>query len=168
LDAGQILKESERVFLEDKLLKASRDKIVFVITKWDILNDSERKEALEYAKAQLSKLVKNPVVFPISAETGLQGGRVADSGMAELLAHLTQFLAEERGRILLDNALGEGSNVSRLLGKGIDAKRRAIAMKSEELERRIKLLEQDLAGQAMTIEQRRAKIKEEVSGIKVG
>ncbi len=32
LDAGQILKESERVFLNDKLLKASRDKIVFVIT----------------------------------------------------------------------------------------------------------------------------------------
>ena len=39
LDAGQILKESERVFLQDKLLKASRDKIVFVITKWDILDD---------------------------------------------------------------------------------------------------------------------------------
>ena len=38
LDAGQILKESERVFLNDKLLKASRDKIVFVITKWDLLS----------------------------------------------------------------------------------------------------------------------------------
>jgi small GTP-binding protein len=168
LDAGQILKESERVFLEEKLLKASRDKIVFVITKWDILNEAERKEALEYAKKQLSTLVKDPVVFPISAETALQGGRVAESGMPELLAHLTQFLAEERGRILLDNALGEGLNVSALLGKGIDAKRRAVAMKSEELERRIKLLEQDLAGQAMTIEQRRAKIREEVAGIKVG
>ncbi len=168
LDAGQILKESERVFLEEKLLRASRDKIVFVITKWDILNDAERKEALGYAKNQLGRLVKDPVVFPVSAETALQGGRVAESGMPELLAHLTHFLAEERGRILLDNALGEGLNVSALLGKGIDARRRAVAMKGEELERRIKMLEQDLAGQAMTIEQRRSKIREEVTGIKVG
>jgi tRNA U34 5-carboxymethylaminomethyl modifying GTPase MnmE/TrmE len=168
LDAGQILKESERVFLQEKLLAASRDKIVFVITKWDILNDAERKEALAYATLQLGKLVKDPIVFPVSAETALQGGRVAESGMAELLTHLTHFLAEERGRILLDNALGEGLNVAQLLGRGIDARRRAVAMKVEELDRRIKALEQDLAGQAMTIEQRRQKIREEVTGIKVG
>jgi small GTP-binding protein len=168
LDAGQILKESERQFLQDKLLKASRDKIVFVITKWDILNDEEKKEALAYARTQLANLVKDPVVFPVSAETALQGGKLAESGMPELLAHLTTFLAEERGRILLDNALGEGLNVASLLGKGVDARRRSLAMKTEELERRIQMLEQDLQGQAGTIEQRRIKIREEISGIKVG
>jgi uncharacterized coiled-coil protein SlyX len=41
-------------------------------------------------------------------------------------------------------------------------------MKSEELDRRIAMLEQDLAGQAGTIEQRRVKIREEVQGIRVG
>lgn len=167
LDAGQILKESERQFLQDKLLKASRDKIVFVITKWDILNEDEKKEALAYARTQLANLVKDPVVFPISAETALQGGKMAESGMPELLAHLTTFLAEERGRILLDNALGEGLNVAALLGKGVDARRRSLAMKTDELERRIKMLEEDLAGAAGTIEQRRIKIREEISGIKV-
>jgi GTP-binding protein EngB required for normal cell division len=168
LDAGQILKESERQFLQDKLLKASRDKIVFVITKWDILNDEEKKEALAYARTQLALLVKDPVVFPISAETALQGKDPAASGMPELLAHLTTFLAEERGRILLDNALGEGLNVAGLLAKGVDARRRSMAMKTDELERRIKMLEEDLAGAAGTIEQRRVKIREEISGIKVG
>ena len=172
LDAGQILKESERQFLQDKLLKASRDKIVFVITKWDILNDDEKKEALAYARTQLATLVKDPVVFPISAETALQGGQnhqgMGESGMPELLAHLTTFLAEERGRILLDNALGEGLNVAGLLGKGVDARRRSLAMKTEELERRIKMLQEDLAGAAGTIEQRRIKIREDISGIKVG
>lgn len=167
LDAGQILKESERQFLQEKLLKASRDKIVFVITKWDILNDDEKREALAYARAQLANLVKDPVVFPVSAETALQGN-LAGSGMTELLAHLTTFLAEERGRILLDNALGEGINTSGLLARGVDARRRGLAMKTEELERRIKMLEQDLAGTAGTIEQRRIKIREEISGIKVG
>jgi small GTP-binding protein len=166
LDAGQILKESERVFLQDKLLKASRDKIVFVVTKWDILSADERKEALAYAKSQLANLVKDPIVFPVSAEQSLSGK--ADSGMPELLAHLTKFLAEERGRIMLDNALGEGLGVGKLLAKGIDARRRSLAMKAEELDRRIKLLEQDLAGQAGTIEQRRVKIREEIAGIKVG
>jgi small GTP-binding protein len=172
LDAGQILKESERIFLQDKLLKASRDKIVFVITKWDILNEDEKKEALAYARTQLANLVKDPVVFPISAETALQAGgdekKLAESGMPELLRHLTTFLAEERGRILLDNALGEGLNVAALLTKGVDARRRSLAMKTEELERRIKVLEDDLKGTAGTIEQRRMKIREEISGIKVG
>jgi small GTP-binding protein len=168
LDAGQILKESERQFLNDKLLKASRDKIVFVITKWDILNEDEKKEALAYARTQLANLVKDPVVFPISAETALQGGGMEKSGMSELLAHLTNFLAEERGRILLDNALGEGENVGNLLTKGVDARRRSLSMKTEELERRIKTLEEDLKGTAGTIEQRRMKIREEISGIKVG
>ena len=167
LDAGQILKESERQFLQDKLLKASRDKIVFVITKWDILNDDEKKEALAYARTQLANLVKDPVVFPVSAETALQGGGMDKSGMPELLAHLTNFLAEERGRILLDNALGEGLNVASLLGKGIDARRRSLLMKSDELDRRISMLEEDLKGQASTIEQRRTKIREEIGGIKV-
>ncbi len=167
LDAGQILKESERQFLQEKLLKASRDKIVFVITKWDILNDDEKREALAYARTQLANLVKDPVVFPVSAETALQGD-AAGSGMTELLTHLTTFLAEERGRILLDNALGEGVNTSGLLARGVDARRRGLAMKTEELERRIKMLEQDLAGTAGTIEQRRMKIREEISGIKVG
>jgi len=166
LDAGQILKESERQFLNDKLLKASRDKIVFVITKWDILNEDEKKEALAYARTQLANLVKDPVVFPISAETALAKGE--GSGMAELLDHLTRFLAEERGRILLDNALGEGVNVGNLLSKGVDARRRSLTMKTEELERRIKTLEEDLKGTAGTIEQRRMKIREEISGIKVG
>lgn len=167
LDAGQILKESERVFLEDKLLKASRDKIVFVITKWDILSPEEQNTALAYAKDKLAKLVREPVVYPVSAETALSG-ELDKSGMPELIAHLTRFLAEERGRILLDNALGEGLNVVGLLAKGIHARRRSVEMKSEELERRIKLLEQDLQGQAGTIEDRRIQIKQEVAGVKVG
>ncbi|HZU84773.1 MAG TPA: dynamin family protein, partial [Polyangiaceae bacterium] len=167
LDAGQILKESERVFLNDKLLKASRDKILFVITKWDLLSPDEQREALAYAKNHLSTLVREPVVFPVSAETAL-AGRLAASGLPELVAHLTRFLAEERGRILLDNALGEGLTVSQLLSKGVDARRRSIQMKTDEIDRRIAALEKDFAGQAGTIEQRRSQIREDVSAIKTG
>jgi predicted GTPase/uncharacterized coiled-coil protein SlyX len=165
LDAGQPLKESERVFLQEKLLGQSRDKIVFVVTKRDIWDAGEQKEALAYIQNELGKLVKSPVVFAVSAEQALEG-KPAESGMPEMLAHLTKFLAEERGRILLDNALGEGLASAAMLRKGIDARRRAAAMSSEELERRIALLEKDLAGQSRTIEERRSGIREEVAAIK--
>lgn len=165
LDAGQPLKESERVFLTEKLLGQSRDKIIFVVTKCDIWSDDERVEALAYIRSELSKLVREPVVFPISAERALEGNPEA-SGMPELLDHLTRFLAEERGRILLDNALGEGVDAAQLLRRGIDARRRTFAMSSEELTRRIEALEKDLAGQHRTIEERRAAIREEIAAIK--
>lgn len=165
LDAGQPLKESERVFLQDKLLGQSRDKIVFVVTKRDIWDEAEQKEALAYIRTELAKLVKNPVVFSVSAEQALEGN-LPQSGMPEMLGHLTKFLAEERGRILLDNALGEGLASAGMLKKGVDARRRAAAMSSEELERRIGLLEKDLAGQSRTIEERRAGIREEVAAIR--
>jgi predicted GTPase len=167
LDAGQILKESERVFLNEKLLKASRDKIVFVITKWDLLSAAEQSEALAYARGHLSALVKEPVVFPVSAERALAGDLPA-SGVQELCTYLIRFLAEERGRILLDNALGEGLAVAALLSKGVDARRRAIQMNDDELGRRTAAIEQDLIGRAGTIEQRRSQIREEVSAIKTG
>ncbi len=165
LDAGQPLKESERVFLQEKLLGKARDKIIFVVTKRDIWDEAEQKEALAYIKTELAKLVKDPTLYAVSAEKHLEGD-TEHSGIAELLAHLTRFLAEERGRILLDNALGEGVEASKLLKKGVDARRRAAAMTIEELERKIAILEKDLAGQSKTIEQRRAGIREEVSAIK--
>ena len=166
LDAGQILKESERVFLQEKLLKASRDKIVFVITKWDILSTEERREAFEYARTQLATLVPNPVLFAVSAERQLAGDKEG-SGFGPLLGHLTRFLSEERGRILLDNALGESLSVATLLTKGLDARKRSLAMNVEELDRRIAFIEQDLRGQAGTIEERRMRIREEIASVKM-
>jgi predicted GTPase len=165
LDAGQPLKESERVFLQDKLLGQSRDKIIFVVAKKDIWSDDEQAEALIYIRSELAKLVKAPVVFAVSAEWAL-AGRTDASGMPELVAHLSRFLAEERGRILLENALGDGLQGVELLGRGVEARRRAVSMSSAELSRRLAALEKDLAGQARTIEERRAFVREEVSAIR--
>lgn len=164
LDAGQPLKESERVFLQEKLLGEGRNKIIFVVTKRDIWDAAEEREALEYIRAELGKILENATVFPVSAERAL--GEKPDSGFPQLVDHLTSFLAKERGRILLDNALGKALDVGTLLAKGVDARRRAIQMTSEELDRRIAVLEQDLAGQQKTLEQRRSFIREEIAGIK--
>jgi ribosome biogenesis GTPase A len=164
LDAGQPLKESERIFLQEKLLGQSRNKIIFVVTKRDIWDESEEKEALAYIRNELDKLLKGAPLFAVSAERALAAD--PKSGMNELVEHLMKFLAEERGRILLDNALGQGVDIGRLLQKGVDARRRAVQMTVEDLARRIDVLEKDLAGQAKTVEQRRAFIREEVAAIR--
>ncbi|GMV17225.1 MAG: dynamin family protein [Myxococcales bacterium] len=165
LDAGQPVKESERLFLEHQLIGKSRDKIFFVVAKSDIWNADERAEALGYVKNRLNALVEDPPVFPVSAQAAL-AGRAEESGVPELVDHLMRFLAEERGRILLDNALGEGLSAAAVLGRGVDARRRAVAMSAEQLARRIELLESDLAGHADTIEKRRLDIREEAGAIK--
>lgn len=135
LDAGQLIKESERVFLQDKLLGQSRDKIVFVVTKKDILDSQDLEQAMGYVNVQLGKLIPNPRVHFVSAEKALEGAR-EESGMDELLRFLTTFLSEERGRIMLDNALGDGIKACGLLSKGIDAKKRALEMNVEEIDRK--------------------------------
>lgn len=164
LDAGQPMKESERQFLENQLIGKSRDKIVFVVAKSDIWSSDEKKEALEYVKSRLGALVKDPPVFAVSAQASL--GERADSGIEELVGHLTRFLAEERGRILLSNALGEGIAAASVLGRGIEARKRASSMSIEQLEKRIRLLERDLEGHSDTIEKRRLLIREEAGSIK--
>ncbi len=165
LDAGQPLKESERIFLQEKLLSQSRNKIIFVVTKRDIWDEAEEKEALAYIRTELDKILPGAPIFPVSAERALSRDGGA-SGMPELTTHLMSFLAEERGRILLDNALGQGVDIGQLLQKGVDARRRAVQMPLEDLTRRIEILEKDLAGQAKTVEQRRAFIREEIAAIR--
>ena len=165
IDAGQPLKESERLFLRDRLIAQSRDKIVFVVAKADIWSDAERTEALDYVREELAKLVDGPVVFPISAKRALDGDREG-SGMDPLLRHLTAFLAQERGRIMLGNALGEGLGAARSLAHAITARQRAADMSSEELQRRIERIQLDLEGQQKTTDERRGAIREEVAAIR--
>ncbi len=165
LDAGQPVKESERQFLETQLIGKSRDKIVFVVAKSDIWTTEERDEALAYIRERLGGIVQSPPVFAVSAQAAL-GGRVAESGLPSLVEHLTRFLAEERGKILLDNALGEGQGAAGVLRRGIEARRRAATLTLSQLEKRIELLESDLSGHAQTIEERRLMIREEAGAIK--
>ena len=46
LDGAQVLKQSERAFLEQRILRRSKDKLIFVLGKVDLLAPDEREEAL--------------------------------------------------------------------------------------------------------------------------
>ena len=165
LDAGQPVKESERLFLATQLIGQSRDKIVFVVNKADIWSAAERTEALRYVRSRLGDLIECPAVFAVSASAAL-AGQVDASGLPALVDHLTRFLAEERGRILLSNALGEGIGVAGVLIRVVDARRRAARMTATEIAERIQSLERDLAGHASAIEERRLMVRAETGAIK--
>ncbi|MCB9592045.1 MAG: dynamin family protein [Sandaracinaceae bacterium] len=165
LDAGQILKESERAFIANKLLAQSRDKVMFVINKIDLLDDGEREEALAYARTHLAKLVPEPKVFALSAEQAL-GGEVDASGLGHLLAELRTFLTEERGRVLIDNALDAGLRAAATLDQSLKVQRRALEMDQDELERRLAALEADLSGSEEMADRRERQVRESLAGVK--
>lgn len=165
LDAGQPVKESERQFIQEQLIGKSRDKIVFVVAKSDLWSEAERKEALDYIEDRVAEVVKAPKIFPVSAQS-LFDGAPERSGLDALINYLTKFLAEERGTILLNNALSEGLRATALLTKAVDARRRALTMSAEQLQKRVELLAGDLASHADVVESRRSMVREEAAAIK--
>jgi hypothetical protein len=120
--------------------------------------------ALAYVRRELARLVPAPRLFPVAPQLALTERR-AESGLPELAAFLRTFLAQERGRILLDNAIGEGLAATTAVARSIDARSRAARMPIEELRRRIAAIEADLAAHDRTIAERRAAMREEVAAI---
>lgn len=165
LDAGQILKESERAFVSGKLLSASRDKVLFVVNKMDLLTPDEQEEALTYARTHLEKLIDSPKVFGISASRYLEGDEEG-SGIPVFLEALTRFLREERGRVLLDNAIDAGIRTIRTLRTGVEIQRQALSMEQSELRRRLAALAEDLEDSQTRMHERRKRIGEDISAAK--
>ena len=165
LDAGQILKQSEREFLQQRVLERSRDKLVFVIAKIDQLTDEEAVTATAYARENLAKIVPEPALFAVSARNEL-GGKREQSGFAALLAHLKLYLSEERGRLIIDNAIGDGLRTATFLRQNLEVKRQALSLDIEELESRVARVRAHLAPTRKSLEDLHFKIGEEAGALK--
>lgn len=166
LDSAQVLKQSERAFLEQRILRRSRDKLLFVIGKSDLLSPEEREETLRYCRENLAPLLDaEPVLFTVSAKQAL-AGKIEESGVRELLAYLHKYLAEERGRVLLDNASGDGQRLSSYLRQNLGIKRRSLELSLEELESRIGRVRAELSGKQQTMRQLQDRIAAQSEAIK--
>ncbi len=165
LDAGQILKESERRFLRDRLLGAGRDRIVFAINKADLLTENEKVEVMEYARRQLEHLVPGAPVMFLSAAQALRGDR-AKSGIDALLGKLSSLLGSDRLRMLVDYAADEGLRVGDILGRVLAVRHRALTMSADEIERRMQALEADMENARTLVDKRKARIDEEIAAIR--
>ena len=167
LDGAQVLKQSERAFLEQRILRRSRDKLIFVIGKIDLLAPDERLEAFAFCQQHLSKIVPEPIIFPLSAKRWLQGDREG-SGMQPLLDHLGRYLSQERGRVLLDNGVGDGLRTVAYLRQNLGIKRRSLELAIEELEARIARVQKELEQRKATLRTSHEKIRAQSQAIASG
>jgi ribosome biogenesis GTPase A len=165
LDAGQILTASERQFLEERILRSSRDRLVFVVTKADALEPAELEEALAFARRHLAGIVAEPVVFPISAKKALAGD--AQAGRLEpLLAHLRVALGAERRRLLFDHALTDGARLSSFVRQSLGMRRRSLELPMDELSLRVQSAQARLKDGKRALDEAADIIQAETSALK--
>jgi len=144
--------EVEVAFLKQVRSKVSR--LFFILNKVDYLNEAERQTALEFLKRALHEhagIGGNVPVFCVSARRGLQAKEVGDaalwsqSGLADVEAHLVDFLAREKAQALQEalsrKAADIVSDALMRLRLGI----RSLQMPLDELQDRLGIFEKRLA-----------------------
>jgi len=165
LDSTQVLKRSERAFIQQRLLRRSRDKLVFVLGKADLLDAGELEEARAFALEHLSELVEDPVLFAISPRLQLAGEKER-SGMAPFLEFLRSYLEEQRARVLLDNAVADGVRTVSYIRSNIGIKLASMQMDLDELTERIAEVRQRLDGSQQNLRENLQRIRNEAEAIK--
>ncbi len=133
LDATQILSASERTFLQDHVLRSSRDRLLFVVTKIDRCTPDELVQAVAFARKHLGELAIEAPVFPVSAKLN---GQNEDAGLAALRAHLLGVTASARGRLVLDHAVADLARLGGFLRQCLVMRRRSLALPIDELKNR--------------------------------
>lgn len=109
LDANSPLKKSERDFIEDKLLAQGIDNIIFLVNKYDNVDEEEDEDFWENLQVHMLKAfadseykLKNLAMYPLSAKMALQGELerrpefVAVSGIDKIKAALQSNITEGR------------------------------------------------------------------------
>lgn len=165
LDASQALKDSEREFLSSHVLEGSKDRLIFVLGKIDLLSEAEQQAVLKYVRAGLKKFVDDPVVFPLSAKDWLDE-KAPDSGFPELLTYLDRFLDTDRAQIVLDNAAVDASRTAALVQQNLGIKLHALGLDMGDLEHRVEEVKKQLDSSKRQIDELHLRIKAEVEAIK--
>ncbi len=165
LDATQILSHSERRFLEERILRSCRDRLVFVVTKADLLDAAELEQACSFARGHLSALVPAPALFPVSARRALAGDWQG-SRMEPLLAHLHLTLGAERARVLDNNTLADAVRLSAFVRDSLGMRRRSLELPPEDLAARVARAQERLCDGRRALEEAAATISAEAAACK--
>ena len=165
LDATQILTASERQFLEERILRSTRDRLLFVIAKTDLLTEGELAETLAFAKKHLAAIVPEPAIFPVSAKRALAGDR-AGSGMDAFVAALGSTVANQRRRLLLDHALADAGRLSAFVRQSLAIQRRSLELPVPELEERIARAHEKLRSGKKILETAATTVRAETAALK--
>lgn len=133
LDGTQVLSASERRFLQERVLKASRDRLIFAITKCDLLDESERQDVVNFAKQELSAVVADPPVVEVSAKLALSGGDQDGAGLTQLRTMIDRVLGDDHQRVLIEHALDDAERLSRFLRQSLGMRKQSRELSDDEL-----------------------------------
>ena len=165
LDGTQILTASERQFLEERILRSSRERLIFVIAKIDLLDDAELAETTRFAREHLARIVPEPAIFAVSARRELAGKRDT-SGFAPLLDHIGATVGTDRRRLLLDHALADAGRLSAFVRQSLAMRRRSLDLPLPVLEERIARARARLASGQKGLDAAAGTIRAETAALK--
>lgn len=84
LDANSPLKKSEKDFIEERLLPQGIDNIIFLLNKYDDVDEDEDEDLLATTQARLNKAFQREVpVYPVSARWALEGLEQGNQSLVE-------------------------------------------------------------------------------------
>jgi GTP-binding protein EngB required for normal cell division len=144
------LSKSEHQFLKD--IREFVDKIFFVLNKIDQVSESDQKESLEFT----TRVVEEDIgvgrarIYPLSARWALEGKKAGDdlllerSLLREFEKQLLDFLAQEKGRVLLQSV---ANNLLKLMTDetiSFRLEQEAIKLPLQELTTKIGRFEQEM------------------------
>jgi small GTP-binding protein len=136
LDGTQVLSASERRFLQERVLKAARERLIFVITKCDLLDEHERAEVVAFAKQELLAVVPDPTLIEVSAKRALAGDAVG-SGLEALQQAINRVLGDDRQRVLVEHALDDAARLSRFLRQTLGMRQSSLELSDDELQSKV-------------------------------
>jgi predicted GTPase len=165
LDATQILTASERQFLEERILRSTRDRLLFVIAKADLLDEKELAETLAFARKHLGAIVAEPAIFTVSAKRALAGDR-SGSGLDPFVEALGATVAQERRKLLLDHALADAGRLSAFIRQSLAIHRRSLELPLPELEQRIARAQTRLQSGKKVLESASETVRAETAALK--
>ncbi len=168
LDATQVLKKSEIHFIRDRLLKANRDRILFVLGKVDALGEEDAREVEAYARQRLETLIGPVELFAFSARDALTAQLKGEEPPDEFLAfreYVRQFMREQKESLVLDSALGGALRIAALIEQNLAIKRQGYRLEQADLKRRIQAVHEKLRESRRLITQNLDRVDEGVGGI---
>ncbi|MDE7159265.1 MAG: dynamin family protein [Muribaculaceae bacterium] len=143
MSANQPCAAHEKAVIEETLLPKGFSEMLFVGNRMDTIPSDQREDMKRYLEMK-TKQYSDRRKFFVSAYLGLQGKVTPDakmleeSGMPEFESYLTDFLAQEKGRIKLSQPARELNEIlsKEALYKAIPAQRKQLSMSLEALRAR--------------------------------
>ncbi|RMH69302.1 MAG: GTP-binding protein [Gemmatimonadetes bacterium] len=138
MDCKQPISLSQLQFLKENVLDSTIQKIFFILTKIDQVEEGERDEVLAYVREELSRVVDQPKVFPFSATRAIADP--TDYYYQYFRDSLNQFLAQDKGNLVLLSGLASAQNAINTLKRSVALEEKTVSDTLADLDAKIEAI----------------------------